>query len=81
MTPPQPLLVGVREAARELGIGRDAAYQLVHEGRLRVVRVSGRRLLVPRNELRRFIEREVAEGGDAYESRDEGTAGPDPNAP
>lgn len=52
------LLVSVRDAARELGIGRDSAYALVREGRLRSISV-GRRILVPRAELERFIEREA----------------------
>jgi excisionase family DNA binding protein len=48
----------VREAARTLGIGRDSAYSLVRSGRLRAVRI-GRRLLVPKQELAAFIEREA----------------------
>jgi excisionase family DNA binding protein len=55
----EPLLLSVRDAARELGIGRDAAYALVRSGRLRSVRVSGRHLLIPRTELVAFIAREV----------------------
>ena len=55
----EPLLVGVREAARVLGLGRDTAYQLVREGRLRAVRVHSRRLLIPRAELEEFVAREV----------------------
>jgi len=54
----EPLLVGVREAARELGIGRDAAYALVREGRLRHVSL-GRRVLIPRSELEAFVARET----------------------
>jgi len=54
----EPLLVSVREAARVLGLGRDTAYQLVREGRLRAVHVS-RRLLIPRVELERFVAREA----------------------
>jgi excisionase family DNA binding protein len=54
------LLLGVRDAARELGLGRDMTYQLVREGRLRSVRV-GRRVLVPRSELAAFCERETVE--------------------
>lgn len=54
-----PLLVGVREAARELGVGRDTAYELVRTGRLRSVSV-GRRILIPRSELGLFVERETA---------------------
>jgi excisionase family DNA binding protein len=63
MTAPQqsvePLLLPVRDAAHELGIGRDAAYQLVREGRLRHVSVN-RRILIPRTELAAFITREIA---------------------
>jgi len=58
MSDASPLLIGVREAAAELGIGRDRAYQLVAEGRLRSLRL-GRRVLVPRAELERFVEREA----------------------
>lgn len=60
---PESLLVGVRDAAHELGVGRDTAYQLVREGRLRAVRVGRRRLLIPRTELAAFVEREA--GGPA----------------
>lgn len=52
------LLVSVRDAARELGIGRDSAYALVREGRLRSISV-GRRILIPRTELEAFVEREA----------------------
>ncbi|MDP9329992.1 MAG: helix-turn-helix domain-containing protein [Actinomycetota bacterium] len=62
MTPPEqsfePLLLGVRDAAHELGIGRDSAYALVREGRLRHVSVN-RRILIPRTELAAFVAREV----------------------
>jgi excisionase family DNA binding protein len=57
----RPLLMGVPAAARELGLGRDSAYALVHEGRLRAVHV-GRRVLIPRTELAAFVEREAARG-------------------
>lgn len=53
-----PLLVSVKQAARELGLGRDATYALVQSGRLRSVRVGTRRL-VPRPELAAFVEREL----------------------
>jgi excisionase family DNA binding protein len=62
MTPPQqsvePLLLPVRDAARELGIGRDSAYALVREGRLRHVSI-GRRILIPKSELGAFVARET----------------------
>jgi excisionase family DNA binding protein len=52
------LLISVREAAARLGIGRDATYALVREGRLPVVRV-GRRVLIPARALALWIEEEV----------------------
>jgi excisionase family DNA binding protein len=60
----EPLLLGVKAAARELGIGRDQAYALVKQGRLRSVSL-GRRALIPRSELSEFIRREVNESGNA----------------
>ena len=48
------LLLGVREAALLLGIGRDSAYALVREGRLPSVRI-GRRILVPRAALEQWV--------------------------
>ncbi len=54
----EPLLVSVREAAARLGIGRDTAYRLVAEGRLRSLSL-GRRRLVPVAELTAFTERET----------------------
>jgi excisionase family DNA binding protein len=54
----EPLLLGVRDAARRLGIGRDSAYAAIRERRLRAIRV-GRRVLVPVAELERFVETEL----------------------
>jgi excisionase family DNA binding protein len=53
-----PLLLTVREAAAILGTGRDATYGLVRSGRIRSIPV-GRKRLIPRSELERFIEREI----------------------
>jgi len=58
----EPLLMSVREWARAEGVGRDTAYQLVREGRLRAVFLN-RRILIPRSELEDFPRRET-EGGD-----------------
>ncbi len=55
----EALLLGVREAARELGIGRDTCYTLVREGRLRSVSLGRRRILIPRTELEAFVDREA----------------------
>lgn len=55
---PDPKLISVREAAKRLGIGRDSVYKLIHDKRLRTVRV-GRLWLVPVTELDAFVERET----------------------
>ncbi len=54
--------MGVREAAKLLGIGRDSAYALVREGRLPAVHI-GRRILVPRAALEPWVEEETSRGG------------------
>jgi len=53
--------MGVREAARSLGIGRDSAYALVREGRLPAIRI-GRRILVPKAALERWVDEESSKG-------------------
>jgi excisionase family DNA binding protein len=58
----EPLLLPAKDAFRLIGVGRDAGYRLIAEGRLRGLRL-GRRVLVPRAECERFVEREL-EGGD-----------------
>ncbi len=67
-----PLLVGVREAAVALALGRDSCYELVRTGRIRAVRVN-RKILIPRSELAAFIERETHpppnDEGRAHETR------------
>jgi len=45
-----PLTVGVREAARLLGVGQMAMYEAIRAGKVRVLRV-GRKLRVARVEL------------------------------
>lgn len=52
------LLISVTEAASLLGIGRNLAYDLVHEGRLPSLRL-GSRILIPRTELEHWIADEV----------------------
>lgn len=44
----------VEEAARLLGIGRNAAYEAVHRGEIPHLRI-GRRLLVPRAAMERLL--------------------------
>jgi excisionase family DNA binding protein len=45
----------IEEAARSLGVGRNAAYEAARRGELPVVRI-GRRLLVPKVALDRMLE-------------------------
>lgn len=56
----EPLLVTVRQAVPITGMGRDALYRLVAEGRIRTIQV-GRKRLIPRTELEAWIERELAD--------------------
>jgi excisionase family DNA binding protein len=58
MSETQPLLVTVRQAVPIIGIGRDALYRLVAEGKIRSVQI-GRKRLIPRAELAAFVEREA----------------------
>ena len=51
-----PDVLTVTEAARLLRIGRNAAYDLIRDGRLRAVRVGARKLLVPKAALLDFLD-------------------------
>jgi excisionase family DNA binding protein len=57
----QTLLLSVRDAARLLGMGRDATYGLIREGRLPAVHI-GRRVLVPRAALERWVLEQAGVG-------------------
>jgi excisionase family DNA binding protein len=50
-----PLLLSVQEAAKYLGISRALVYELVNAGEIESVQL-GRRRLVSRDAIRRFIE-------------------------
>jgi excisionase family DNA binding protein len=56
------LTLSVPETARLLGVGRDKAYEMAHTGRIPVLRI-GRRLLVPRDALVRWIDNAAREDG------------------
>ena len=58
-TDERPLLLKVTDAARLLGIPRNVCYELVAEGRLPSVRVSPRRIYVPRIALENWIASEA----------------------
>jgi excisionase family DNA binding protein len=52
-----PLVMSVEDAAKKLGISRSLAYELVQQGRVPAIRL-GRRIVVPRRKLLRFVEGE-----------------------
>jgi excisionase family DNA binding protein len=56
-TEPQPLAVGIAEAARMIGLSRRAVEYRIAAGQLRCVRI-GRRRLILLSELRRFLARD-----------------------
>ena len=51
--------VTVDEAARILGIGRAAAYEGVRSGRIPAVRVSPRRIVVPKRALENLLSAQI----------------------
>ena len=57
----EKLTVSVEEMANMLGISRPVAYELTHREGFPVVRVSERRVIIPLESLKRWLERE-AEG-------------------
>ena len=52
------LTLSVWDSAKAVGVGREPFYQLIREGRVKVLRV-GNRIRVPRVELEAFIAREA----------------------
>lgn len=48
-------LLSVREVQRILGIGRNAAYELIASGRLPSVRITRRRIVVTKLALEAFL--------------------------
>lgn len=50
-----PLMLSVRELMLILSIGRNTAYELVHSGQIRNVRI-GRRIRIPKAEVLRFLK-------------------------
>ena len=56
----EPRLVGIREAAADLGVSKDTVRRLIKGGKVRLVRVS-RRILIPRQEIDRICREGVGE--------------------
>ena len=50
-----PLTLSVRELMPILSVGRNTAYELVHSGQIRSVRI-GRKIRIPKAEVLRFLK-------------------------
>ena len=51
----EPIALRINDAARLAGLERTSIYELIKTGRLKTVKIAGRRL-VPMSALRRLIE-------------------------
>jgi excisionase family DNA binding protein len=49
------LVYTVEECGELLGLSRATAYQLVHDGRIPAIRISDKRLIVPKVALERLL--------------------------
>jgi excisionase family DNA binding protein len=58
--PIQPMVYGLKDVAKLLGISRSSVYILLKEGQLSPVRI-GRRILFTEGDLRSFVERQRKE--------------------
>jgi excisionase family DNA binding protein len=70
---PERLTLTVDEAAKVLGISRGTAYVLANNGGIPAIRISARRLIVPRKALEDFLSSAGAakENPAVREGRDE----------
>ena len=50
------VVMRVIEAGKKLGVGKDQAYALAHAGKLPVLRVGARRMVVPLAAFQRMLE-------------------------
>ena len=50
------IVLKVEDVAKILGIARGSAYALVREGRIRSIRVSSNRLLIPKEAVIEFLQ-------------------------
>ena len=62
----EKLTMTVEEAGELLGISRATAYALAKQGRLPVIRISDRRLIIPKVALQRLL----SEAGNSKDSSD-----------
>jgi excisionase family DNA binding protein len=54
-----PILVGIPEAARLMGLGRSKLYQILNEGELKLIKLGGRSLISV-DELRSYVAEKLA---------------------
>ena len=57
-----PLFLNAELLAKVLGVGASSAYELMHEKGFPSVRI-GKRFIVPRDDLKRWMEEQVAKRG------------------
>lgn len=50
-----PLVLSIEDVAKILGVGRNTAYNLIHSGQLKHIRI-GRQIRVPRNALLEYLD-------------------------
>jgi excisionase family DNA binding protein len=53
------LTMTVEEVGKALGISRATAYMLVNSGRIPAIRISERRLIIPRIAVQKLLENDV----------------------
>ena len=59
----EKLTLSVEELAKELGISKPIAYELIKREGFPSIRVSERRIIIPVEPLRRWLEENAASGG------------------
>lgn len=53
----EPMAVGINDAVQILGLSRSTLYKLFSEGKIRLIKIAGRRL-VPMAEIKRLLYEE-----------------------
>jgi len=53
----EKLVYTIEECSERLGISKGTAYSLAREGRLPIIRISDRRIIVPKVALERLLEK------------------------
>jgi excisionase family DNA binding protein len=69
---PERLVFTVEETARVLGISRGTAYVLANNGSIPAIRISRRRIVVPRKALEDFLSSVKKMRGNEAESEEQG---------